>query len=180
MHYAFRYLPAILLVFSPCLAAQEQVHSHESQTPGSPEAAHHAFVAAERQAIERGEGFGMAMVADHNGYPGPKHVLALKTELHLTPDQQAAMEKLFAGMKEKALTKGRELLEAENRLDRMFAEGRPEAELREQAFRTATLRAELRWTHLAAHLLARNVLTDKQLAEYSRLRNHPAPAPSAP
>ncbi len=180
MNGAFRYLPLATLAFSSFLRAQEHVHAHDSQTSGSPETAHHAFLAAERQAIERGEGFGMAMVADHNGYPGPKHVLELKAELQLTADQQAAMEKLFAEMKEKAVSKGRELLEAENRLDRLFAEGRPEAELREQAFRAATLRAELRWVHLAAHLQARKLLTEKQLNEYSRLRNRSLQAPSAP
>ncbi len=178
MHRAFRYLPAVLLVFSPCLGAQEHTHARHGQASGSSEAAHHAFLAAERQAIERGEGFGMGMVADHNGYPGPKHVLDLKTELRLAADQQAAMEKLFAEMKEKALSKGHDLLEAESRLDRIFGEGRPEAELREQAFRVASLRAELRWVHLGAHLQARKLLTEKQLTEYMRLRNHP-PASSA-
>src|SRR2546429_4746826 len=42
----------------------------------------------------------LAMVADRNGYPGPKHVLELTAELQLTPEQQTAMEKLFARSEE--------------------------------------------------------------------------------
>lgn len=172
MHRAFRYLPIVWLVFPPMLLSQEQVHTHDGRAPTSRESAHHEFLAAEREAIERGEGFGMAMVADQNGYPGPKHVLELKTELQLTADQQAGMEKLYAQMKERARSKGRELLEAEGRLGQMFAAERPEAELREQAFRAATLRAELRWVHLTAHLDARKLLSPEQLAKYRRLRAH--------
>src|SRR5205807_3645196 len=87
-------------------------HQHTApRTPsqaGEAEAAHHSFLDQERAAIERGEGFGMAMVADRNGYPGPKHVLELTAELQLTPEQQTAMEKLFAQMKAQALARGKE------------------------------------------------------------------------
>ena len=50
------------------------------------EASHHACHEQERAALERGEGFGMALAADRNGYPGPRHVLELKAELKLTPE----------------------------------------------------------------------------------------------
>jgi len=150
-------------------------HQHTApRTPsqaGEAEAAHHSFLDQERAAIERGEGFGMAMVADRNGYPGPKHVLELKAELQLTPEQQTAMEKLFAQMKAQALARGKELLLAEAQLDQMFAEGRPEAELlQQQTNRVASLRGELRWVHLSAHLAARKLLTPQQLATYQHFR----------
>src|SRR5437899_5084129 len=105
---------------------------------GEAEAAHHSFLDQERAAIERGEGFGMAMVADRNGYPGPKHVLELTAELQVTPEQQTAIEQLFAQMKADALARGKELLLAEAQLDQMFAEGRPEAELQHQTNRVAS------------------------------------------
>lgn len=137
----------------------------------APQASHHACLEQERAALERGEGFGMALVADRNGYPGPRHVLELKDELKLTPQQESDMEKLFAQMHERTVKRGKEVLIAEERLEAMFAQDRPEAELREQAYRVATLRAELRWTHLSAHLAARKLLTPEQLAAYQQLRH---------
>jgi Spy/CpxP family protein refolding chaperone len=157
-------------------APPQHQHPHEhsvaaaSSEPGAVEAAHHAILEQERAAIERGEGFGAAMVADRNGYPGPKHVLDLKAELKLTPEQQAAIEELFAEMHEQALAQGKEALQAEARLDQMFAQGRPDAELREQVDRIASLRARLRWVHLSAHLAARKLLSAEQLETYRHLR----------
>jgi tyrosyl-tRNA synthetase len=131
---------------------------------------HHAFLQMEKYAIGRGEGFGMAMPADRNGYPGPKHILELKKELKLTSEQEAAVQRLMADMKTKALAKGKEVLAAEDRLGQYFKEGRSEAELREETYRVASLRAELRWVHLATHLAAKKTLTSEQNALYSKLR----------
>ena len=165
----------LLLVPLVVLLAQHQHGSGPAtQTSKSAEAAHHAFLDQERQAIERGEGFGMSMPADKAGYPGPKHVLELKSELKLTPEQVAGMEKLFADMKTKAIERGREVLAAEQRLEQMFREGRSVDELREESFRIASLRAELRWVHLGTHLAARKLLTAQQIATYLQLRYPPA------
>jgi len=113
----------------------------------------------------------MAMPADHAGYPGPRHVLDMASDLHLTADQRAGMEKIYAGMKEKAVARGKELFESEARLEQMFRDGRPEADLREQSFRVDTIHAELRWIHLSAHLAAQKILTPEQIAAYTRLRH---------
>jgi len=150
--------------------AQQHTHNTPATAPGSSQAAHHAFLEQERAAIERGEGFGMALPADRSGYPGPKHILELKEQLKLTVEQQATVEKLFLAMKEKAIARGKEVLLGEERLEKMFAEGRPEAELREDSFRVASLRAELRWVHLEAHLAAKKLLTAEQLMTYRHLR----------
>lgn len=132
---------------------------------------HHACLEEERASIERGEGFGMGMVADHAGYPGPRHVLDMAADLGLTAAQRASMEKIFAEMHEKAVARGKELLEAEARLEQMFRDARPEADLREQAFRVDSIHAELRWIHLSAHLAAQKILTPEQIARYSQLRH---------
>jgi hypothetical protein len=163
----------VLLLFAPICVLLAQ---HHGQQPGAPaaqktEAGHHAYLEMERGAIERGEGFGMALAADKAGYPGPKHVLELKNELKLTPEQAAGMEKLHAEMKQKALERGREVLNAEERLARMFAEGRGEDELREETYRIASLRAELRWVHLRTHLAARKLLTPHQVHTYTQIRH---------
>lgn len=176
-----------LLVLSCCLLVAAQQHQHGSQAPQpsatmaqSAQAGHHAFLEMERQAIEHGEGFGMALAADRSGYPGPKHVLELKEELKLTPEQVAAMGKLIAEMKQKAVERGREVLNAEQRLEQMFAEGRSEDELREETYRVASLRAELRWVHLRTHLATRKLLTPQQVQAYTHIRygaemHRPAP-----
>jgi Spy/CpxP family protein refolding chaperone len=167
----------LVLVFSA--AAQHQGTAPGPISPGkAAEAAHHACLDQERAALERGEGFGMAMAADRNGFPGPRHVLELRAELKLTPEQQSAIEDLFRRMKQRALARGKEALVAEQNLDAMFAGRRPEAELREQAFRVATLRAELRWVHLSAHLAAQKLLSPEQLAAYQHLRHSGHPGAS--
>ena len=165
----------LLLLVSLCgIAAQHEPNmKHPATASQIPQAMaqHHAFLEAERGAIERGEGFGMALAADKNGYPGPKHVLDMKKELKLTPAQEAAMERLMAEMKTRALAKGKDVLLAEKRLEELFAQGKSEDELREETYRVASLRAELRWVHLATHLAARKILTAKQIAAYQQMRH---------
>lgn len=158
----------VVVLAAGVVGAQE--HTPPGLGASASQAAHHDFLKQERAAIERGEGFGMALAADRAGYPGPKHILELREQLKLTAEQQAAAEKLFAAMKEKAIARGKEVLAAEAQLEKFFAEGRPEAELREESYRVASLRAELRWVHLAAHLEAKRLLTAEQLMTYRHLR----------
>lgn len=152
-------------------AGTQAQQTHTQHAASADMKQHHACLEEERASIERGEGFGMAMAADHAGYPGPRHVLDLAGELKLTAEQRAAMEKIFAAMHEKAIARGKELLESEARLEQMFRDGRPEADLREQSFRVDSIHAELRWIHLSAHLAAQKVLTPDQIALYTRLRH---------
>jgi len=149
-------------------AAMEPAGAQQAQTEMQH---HHSCLEEERASIERGEGFGMAMPADHAGYPGPRHVLDMAADLHLTAEQRAAIQKIFDHMHEKAVARGKELFEAEARLEQMFREGRPEADLREQSFRVDSIHAELRWIHLSAHLAAQKILTAEQIAQYTRLRH---------
>lgn len=146
-------------------------HMASAASAQSGEQRHHAFLEEERAAIARGEGFGMAFPAELNGYPGPRHILDLQNELKLRPDQTAAVQKLFEEMKQQALAHGKDVLQAEGELEQMFRANRPEAELREQVLRIASLRGELRWVHLRAHVAAAALLTKEQIAAYSQLRH---------
>lgn len=158
-------------VFLLCFAGLAAAQHPQPPAPGSQaDVGHHAFLEMERRAIERGEGFGMALPADRNGYPGPKHVLELKEQLRLTSEQEAEMRRLMAGMKEKAIAAGKELLVAEAELEAMFAAGRDAADLRAQVERIAALRARIRWVHLETHLAARRALTAEQNRMYTHLR----------
>jgi Spy/CpxP family protein refolding chaperone len=158
-------------VTSSGVRAADEQPAAEAQQASSAMQHHHSCLEEERASIERGEGFGMGMTADRAGYPGPRHVLDMAADLHLTAEQRAAMQKIFAEMHEKAVARGKELLEAEARLDEMFRDARPEADLREQAFRVDSIHAELRWIHLSAHLAAQKILTAEQIAQYTRLRH---------
>jgi len=64
---------------------------------------------------------GLAKAAELNGYPGPAHVLELAAQLDLTPAQKIKTEVLFKKMQARAIPLGKELVEEERALDRLFA-----------------------------------------------------------
>ena len=118
-------------------------------------------------------GMGLAKAAELNSYPGPLHVLQLANELGLSDAQRKATESLYATMRERALSIGRQIIEAERTLDRAFANGAIEpATLPSQVRAIATLQGELRAVHLEAHLAQRSLLTPEQIAQYDVLRGY--------
>lgn len=120
-----------------------------------------------------GKGMGLAKAAELNGYPGPKHVLELASELDLTADQLAATERLYRSMQAKASALGRSIVARERELDRMFAEKTvSEASLSNALAQLGELQAQLREAHLAAHLAQAKILTATQSAQYARLRGY--------
>ena len=118
-------------------------------------------------------GMGLAKAAELNSYPGPLHVLQLANELGLSDAQRKATESLYATMRERALSIGRQIIEAERTLDRAFANGAIElATLRSQVRAIATLQGELRAVHLEAHIAQHALLTPEQIAQYDVLRGY--------
>jgi len=157
----------LLLAFGLSAAAQPPPAS-----PPSAQAQHHVYLQLEREAIDKGQGFGMALVADRNGYPGPRHILDLAPHLHLSSDQVDQIEALFASMRHEALALGRRLLDNEAALEEQFAAGEVDSEaVQRRVDESAALRAQLRWAHLSAHLEAYNLLTPEQRARYLNLRH---------
>src|SRR6266571_3481606 len=78
-------------------------------------------------------GMGLAKAAELNSYPGPLHVLQLAAELGLSDAQRKATDSLYANMRQRALSIGRQIIEAERALDRAFVNGQIEpAMLRSQ------------------------------------------------
>jgi len=162
-----------LIVTGLALAALAPV-SRSQPVPAAP----HACLEEERQAIENGEGFGMALAADRHGYPGPKHILELKNELALTPEQAKQVRALFDRMRGRALVTGKHVLDKEAELEQLFASGAAEpAAVRPRLDEIAKLRAELRWVHLSTHLEARQLLTPEQRVRYHALRHNSAEHP---
>lgn len=125
--------------------------------------------------LAAGRGLSLALAAELNGYPGPRHVLDLGSELGLTEDQRAAFEQLFQQMQAEAQRLGAAILAAEAALDHAFRSGRAgEASLRDELAALAALQGELRYTHLRSHLAAKALLEDAQVARYNQLRGYVA------
>src|SRR5438128_9301464 len=74
-------------------------------------------------ALRNGEGMGLAKAAELNGYPGPLHVLALAKELRLAPDQVRQVNDIRERMSATAKALGDEIIDREQELDQLFAQG---------------------------------------------------------
>jgi Spy/CpxP family protein refolding chaperone len=130
--------------------------------------------AAEVQGYLEGREMGLAKVAELNGYPAPAHVLELATQLQLTPHQRAKAEHLKRSMKAAARL-GYWLIEAERRLNLLFAKGEADDEkITTLVRRIGGLEAEIRLVHLRAHIDMRRVLTADQIKKYEQERGMPA------
>jgi hypothetical protein len=120
-----------------------------------------------------GAGMGLALVAELNGYPGPKHLLELAGQLALTPEQKRSVQGSFDRMQSEAARLGAEIVAAEASLDDAFREATIDAKrLEELTLSIGALQGRLRKVHLDAHLESRALLTSDQLASYSRLRGY--------
>ena len=73
--------------------------------------------------LQEGRGMGLALSAELNGYPGPRHVLDLGDDLQLSPAQRFAFEALFAEMQAAAQRLGAEILAREAALEQDFRGG---------------------------------------------------------
>lgn len=124
-------------------------------------------------ALQEGSGWGLALPAELNGYPGPAHVLELASELGLSQDQKQRVTKVFEEMRADAIAKGKELIDAEKGLDRGFRSGDLDATALRQLIETAeTARSKLRFVHLSRHLKTRVLLEEEQIKKYATLRGY--------
>ncbi len=160
---------AISLVATPALAQHEQapyagLESREIK----------ALSAEEIQAFLSGEGMGMALAAELNGYPGPKHVLELNEELSLSSDQETETQAVFERMRSEAIRLGEEIVAREREVDELFAGHHQMTPSGLEALMNeiARLMGELRYTHLLAHLELRQILTTEQVEKYGQLRGY--------
>jgi Spy/CpxP family protein refolding chaperone len=158
-----------VVVLAAGLGDADAQHAAPPGVPGGPSAhmlAQTCATAFEKN-IATGRGFGMAFVADHNGYPGPLHLLELKDRLKLTPDQEAKAQAMMSAMFAESRPKSARLLDAEAKLAQLFASGQAdEASVRAAVAEVEKARTEVRVVHLMTHLKARDLLTDEQRRLY--------------
>ncbi len=127
----------------------------------------------EIQDLRAGRGMGLALPAELNGYPGPRHVLDLADALDLTPDQRRAIEALFNEMQVEAAALGEQIIVLEQRLDAAFAGGAADkTAIGALVVDLAKLQGDLRFVHLKTHLPMRALLTDAQIERYAQLRGY--------
>ena len=165
-----------LLFAAPVVAQMDhEHHMHHAQSPYAANTANAVKALSPEQldAYRNGTGMGLAIPAELNGYPGPRHILDLADQLHLTADQRSRVQAIFDPMHAGAVRIGAEIVELETKLDRGFAaKTMTSAQLRSMTTRIAELQGRLRFVHLNAHLAAKDVLTTEQVAQYAKLRGY--------
>lgn len=127
-----------------------------------------ALSSDEIHGLRQGEGMGLAMAAELNQYPGPRHVLELAEELHLSRDHR-----IFDDMRANAVDLGTRVIEYEQELDALFAsEQVSDSSLNALLLKIGETRALLRAAHLRAHLEMKKILSGHQVAMYDNLRGY--------
>ena len=120
-----------------------------------------------------GDGLGLALPAELNGYPGPRHILDLAEELALTSAQQTQVQDLFDQMKPQAMALGEKILAAEGDLEQAFREQTiQETNLSTQLMTLGDLQSQLRFVHLRTHLATIDILSQHQIVQYNALRGY--------
>jgi len=121
----------------------------------------------------QGHGMGLSKVAELNHYPGPRHVLDQANELGLSAAQLAKAGEIWQAMDMKARALGETIVAKEAALETSYASGEAKpADTRAVLDELARVQADLRYTHLSAHLTMRSVLSAEQISRYAALRGY--------
>ena len=123
--------------------------------------------------LRAGRGMGLAKAAELNSYPGPAHVLELRDQLQLSPQQVQRTEELRAAMTKDAAALGDLILEREAALDSLFRDGKAtQAAVQAASVEIGALQGRLRAVHLNTHIAMKALLRPEQVAIYDRLRGY--------
>jgi Spy/CpxP family protein refolding chaperone len=166
----------LFLLLALCLPASTWAqHSHGASMPyaGMQNRAIKSLSDNDIKELRRGGGWGLALVAELNGMPGPAHLLELKDQIPLTPDQVAKTQALFDDMRKAAIPAGERLIAAEAAVEAAFAAGTvDESSLRRLLTEAESARTELRFIHLSQHFKTVQFLTPEQIKRYNILRGY--------
>ena len=128
--------------------------------------------------LRHGRGWGLALAAELNGVPGPVHLLEMKKEIGLSPEQIEKIEALFEQMRGQAIELGNTLIERERELNNHFAQGTiNENLLRDLLEQIGQVRVQLRLVHLSTHLKTPGIVSAEQIERYNELRGYSADDP---
>lgn len=170
------------LVACCTIVAAPMVAQHEHAAPGdSIRSPYAGFTSRDIKALSEeevagllaGEGMGYALPGELNGYPGPKHVLDAAQALGLSPEVMTQIQTVRDSMLAAATRLGRQIVDAERRLDRAFASRHiDDAQLWDATQAIAILNGQLRYVHLRTHLAVTKLLTPEQIERYQELRGY--------
>ncbi|MBW1806312.1 MAG: hypothetical protein JRJ06_08110 [Deltaproteobacteria bacterium] len=164
----------IIMIFSlliiPSLALAQNTHSPYA---GQESREIKALSLEDIEGYLTGQGMGFAKAAELNRYPGPKHVLELVGELHLSEEQIAKTKAIYSQMNNEAVLIGKLIVEKEKALNDLFANQKiDENQLKEMTVEIGRLKGKLRAVHLTAHLRLKKVLLLHQIDRYDMLRGY--------
>lgn len=159
-----------------------QEHSdHTVETPAraqyaddfDPDASIRSLSAEEIEQIRQGGGASLALPAELNGIPGPRHVLDLTDELALSRDQLAQIQEVYDRFRADVIPAGEGYLVALQALEEGFrARTITGDSLANIVADVSRLEGDLITIHLAAHLETAERLTEEQIATYNQLRGY--------
>ena len=163
-----------LALFSTQLIAQDTSHSgHASPYAGFETRAIKSLSQDDIEELRRGGGWGLALAGELNGAPGPAHLLELKDEIGLSPEQVAAIQDIFTEMQAEAIAAGKKFIVAEKALDAAFIAGNlTNSGLRILIDDAQAARSHLRFVHLSRHLSTPPLLSQNQIERYKTLRGY--------
>ena len=114
---------ALLLLL--VIASAAALAQHDGHRPMAPYAGQDArdiksLSAEDIAELRRGGGWGLAKAAELNGMPGPAHLLELRDQIGLTPNQASAIQAIFDKMRADAIREGERLIAFERALEEQF------------------------------------------------------------
>lgn len=168
-------IAAAVLLAVPHVSAAQGGHTHagHSEHAGKEGRDIKALDPAAVDEYRAGAGMGLALAAELNSYPGPRHVLELESELVLTAAQRERTQHIFERMQRDAIALGEEIIALEKQLDQRFAHRHiDEQVLSDLTGRIGALSGRLRAVHLLAHLDVTALLSEEQVERYDRLRGY--------
>jgi len=154
--------------------ANETGHKHSTQPYAGFESRQIKSLSdSDLKQLREGSGWGLALPAELNGRPGPAHLLELKDQLQLTPEQVTKIEALHADMKREAIAAGERFISAERALSVAFeTPDLDNAQLEALLKEAGAARAALRLVHLKRHIDTPPLLTAHQIQRYQILRGN--------
>ncbi len=120
-----------------------------------------------------GNGMRLALSAELNMYPGPRHVLDLVGVMGLDAEQVERVEAIGDAMSADAVRIGTQIVHLERALDLAFAHRTIDStRLRSMTNEIGRLQGELRFVHLTAHLAVTEILSQTQIEQYEMRRGY--------
>ncbi len=125
------------------------------------------------QEYANGSGMSLALSAELNMYPGPRHVLDLADVMNLDAEQIARVEAIGDAMTADAVRIGARIVDLERALDRAFSNQTIDStRLASLTNEIGRLQGELRFVHLTAHVAVTEVLSHTQIEQYETHRGY--------